>query len=79
MKRKNGFHWQMLTMSILFLTLFSYVAWAAPTSVTLVGDLQDELGCPGDWAPDCAATYLTEIGNDVWRGCIHHPRRKLAV
>src|SRR5438132_12488522 len=29
-----------------------------PTSVTLVGDLQSELGCPGDWQPDCGATGL---------------------
>ena len=30
-----------------------------PASVTLVGTLQSELGCPGDWSPDCAATHLT--------------------
>jgi glycosidase len=40
---------------------------AAPSSVTLVGSLQDELGCPGDWQADCAATHLAEAGNDVWR------------
>src|SRR5690606_14951066 len=27
-------------------------------TVTLVGDLQDELGCDGDWAPQCTATQL---------------------
>jgi len=32
---------------------------AAPTSVTLIGALQSELGCGGDWLPDCAATHLT--------------------
>ncbi|MGW5239448.1 pullulanase-type alpha-1,6-glucosidase [Monashia sp. NPDC004114] len=32
---------------------------ADPRTVTLVGSLQDELGCPGDWQPDCAATELT--------------------
>lgn len=30
--------------------------------VTLVGDLQDELGCPGDWQPDCGATRLEPTG-----------------
>jgi len=38
-----------------------------PSSVTLVGNLQDELGCPGDWQPECATTHLTEIGYGVWR------------
>ena len=30
----------------------------APRTATLVGSLQSELGCPGDWQPDCAATDL---------------------
>src|SRR5437667_9240911 len=39
-----------------------------PSSVTIVGDLQSELGCPGDWQPDCAATHLTyDAGDDVWQ------------
>ncbi len=29
-------------------------------SPALVGSLQSELGCPGDWQPDCAATELVE-------------------
>jgi pullulanase-type alpha-1,6-glucosidase len=29
-----------------------------PTQVTLVGSLQDELGCPGDWDPSCGDTQL---------------------
>ena len=32
---------------------------AATSSVALVGSLQSELGCPGDWQPDCGATELT--------------------
>jgi glycosidase/fibronectin type 3 domain-containing protein len=36
-------------------------AATAPTSATIAGDLQSELGCPGDWAPDCAATDLTPV------------------
>src|SRR5665811_62878 len=35
----------------------------APRTATLVGSLQDEVGCPGDWAPDCAATELTREGD----------------
>ncbi|WP_394554268.1 pullulanase-type alpha-1,6-glucosidase [Agromyces sp. MMS24-JH15] len=29
-----------------------------PRTFALVGDLQSELGCPGDWQPECAATEL---------------------
>ncbi|MEJ2555121.1 MAG: hypothetical protein P8186_02575, partial [Anaerolineae bacterium] len=40
-----------------------------PTSVTIAGDLQSELGCPGDWQPDCAVTYLAyDFDDDVWQG-----------
>ena len=37
-------------------------AAAATTSVTLVGSLQDELGCAADWDPGCAATTLESGG-----------------
>ncbi len=40
-----------------------------PTSVTIVGSLQSELSCPGDWQPECAASHLTyDLGDDVWQG-----------
>ncbi|MEV7540886.1 pullulanase X25 domain-containing protein, partial [Pseudarthrobacter oxydans] len=32
-----------------------------PSSVTLVGSLQDELGCAGEWQADCAATRLQSV------------------
>jgi glycosidase len=38
-----------------------------PTSVALVGSLQDELGCDSDWAPACSATEL-ELVNGLWQG-----------
>jgi glycosidase len=45
-----------------------------PTSVTIAGSLQDELGCPGDWQPDCAATDLGyDAGDDVWQGTFALP------
>ncbi|GAB3590594.1 hypothetical protein GCM10027446_05760 [Angustibacter peucedani] len=34
-----------------------------PSSVTLAGSLQSELGCPEDWQPGCAATHLTRVGD----------------
>ena len=49
-------------------------ARAATTSVTLVGSLQSELGCPGDWAPDCAATHLVQLGtSDTWEAAFDVP------
>ena len=32
-----------------------------PSTVTLVGSLQSELGCPGDWQPECADTRLQPV------------------
>jgi glycosidase len=41
----------------------------APTSVTIAGSLDSELGCPGDWQPDCAAAHLAyDASDDVWQG-----------
>ena len=46
----------------------------APTSVTIAGSLQSELGCPGDWQPECAATHLAFDTNDqVWQGTFAVP------
>ncbi len=45
-----------------------------PTSVTLAGSLQEELGCAGDWQPDCATTHLTyDADDDVWQGTFTIP------
>lgn len=33
----------------------------SPAVVALVGSLQSELGCPGDWQPECAATRLLPV------------------
>src|SRR5574341_1931036 len=40
-----------------------------PSSVTIAGSLQSELGCPGDWQPECATSYLAyDASDDVWQG-----------
>lgn len=45
-----------------------------PATVTLIGDFQSELGCPGDFQPDCAATQLTyDATDDVWQGTFTVP------
>src|SRR5699024_8922138 len=40
-------------------------ALAHDALVVLAGDFQSELGCPGDWAPDCTATALPQTAQDV--------------
>ncbi len=46
----------------------------APSSVTIAGSLQSELGCPVDWQAECAATHLTyDAGDDVWQGTFSLP------
>jgi pullulanase-type alpha-1,6-glucosidase len=45
-----------------------------PSSVTVAGDLQEELGCAGDWQPDCADTHLAnDSEDDVWQGIFNVP------
>ncbi|MEE2522381.1 pullulanase-type alpha-1,6-glucosidase [Pseudarthrobacter sp. J75] len=34
---------------------------AVPGVVALVGSLQSEIGCPGDWQPECAASRLLPV------------------
>ena len=49
-------------------------ATPVPTSVTIAGSLQSELGCAGDWDPACAATHLTyDAADDVWQGSWNVP------
>ncbi len=45
-----------------------------PTTVAMAGSLQQELGCPGDWQPECAATELSfDAVDDVWRATFAVP------
>ncbi|MBX0331387.1 pullulanase-type alpha-1,6-glucosidase [Oscillochloris sp. ZM17-4] len=38
-----------------------------PRTVTIPGTIQSALGCPGDWQPACAGTYLAyDPAADVW-------------
>ena len=46
----------------------------APSSVTIAGSLQSELGCSGDWQPDCATTHLAyDASDDNWQGTFTVP------
>ena len=47
---------------------------AVASTVTLVGSLQSEVGCAGDWDPTCAASYLTyDAADDVWQATFTVP------
>ncbi len=35
-------------------------------SVTLVGSLQSEAGCPEDWNPACETTFMTDLGEGLY-------------
>ena len=40
-----------------------------PDMVNIPGTHQDELGCSGEWQPDCENTKLTyDIEDDIWQG-----------
>lgn len=41
---------------------------SAQSTVTLPGNFESELGCAGDWLPDCNATRLTQTGPTTWEG-----------
>jgi pullulanase-type alpha-1,6-glucosidase len=56
------------------LTIGAAPGAAQPASVTIAGSLQSELGCPGDWQAECAATHLTFDAEDqVWQGSFDVP------
>ena len=56
------------------LSVSELAAPAQPSAVTIAGSLQSELGCPGDWQPDCAATHLGyDAEDDVWQGTFTVP------
>ncbi|HEY3534350.1 MAG TPA: hypothetical protein VGK60_02190, partial [Pedococcus sp.] len=40
-------------------------ATVAARTATLVGSLQSELGCAGDWDPTCAKTDLAQVGGST--------------
>ncbi len=45
-----------------------------PTGAAVVGSLQSELGCPGDWQPECANTDLVYAADDdVWQATFTVP------
>lgn len=46
----------------------------APTAVSIPGTLQSQIGCPGDWQPECAASQLRyDSTDDKWAGSFFIP------
>ena len=72
--RKN-LPYLLLIFAILFASFSSLSALHAeaqgstPEIVNIPGTHQDELGCPGEWQPDCENTLLVyDAEDDVWQG-----------
>jgi pullulanase-type alpha-1,6-glucosidase len=73
--------WRVAVVAVLGLVLSGVGAPAfadhtpLPSSVTLVGSLQSELGCPGDWQPECAQTALAPVAGSpgLFRGSFSVP------
>ena len=64
-----------LAMAFLFLAvMISNQPLHGQTNVTAVGDFQSELGCSGDWQPDCLITELSySATNDIWKANFNLP------
>ena len=58
-----------MSFSLLLTTVSQAQSDANPESVNIPGTHQDELGCSGEWQPDCEDTMLTyDEEDDVWQG-----------
>ena len=59
-----------LAVGIIARTVFASVP-GEPLTVVVVGSFQDEVGCPGDWQPDCPASALYYDAEDgIWQGSL---------
>ena len=86
MKSLSTLPWKLVAICLFVLSLLSLLTGLAadtpafagrtpdPSSVTIAGSLQEELGCPGDWQADCANTHLSfNAEDDVWQGTYSVP------
>ncbi|MFO7166555.1 MAG: alpha-amylase family glycosyl hydrolase [Chloroflexota bacterium] len=82
MRRHQRFRWLAMPLIALLLAVAALPGGSPalashtgqPTSVTVAGSLQSELGCPGDWQPECAITQLVYDADDtVWQGVFSVP------
>ncbi len=67
--RRRLVHFMLLLMVLLSFSPAQAQASANPDKVVIPGTLQSELGCSGDWQPDCDQTALVyDPEDDVWQG-----------
>ncbi len=59
-----------LAVAGLLVPMTAAPAAAADRTVTLVGSLQSELGCGGDWDPACTTTDLARVGAGTAYGAV---------
>ena len=52
---------RLLPICLLLALVIGPSASSSPSSVTLAGSFQSELGCPGDWDPGCTVTDLHAV------------------
>jgi hypothetical protein len=60
-------------ISLLFFSLSFQTNVSAQATVVIAGDFQSEIGCPGDWMPDCDATRLMQTSPGIWEGTFNIP------
>ncbi len=66
--------WLACLLLIVALPMLGLAQDGAIESVTLVGTIQNVLGCPGDWQPDCDATQLVFDDEDqLWQASFDLP------
>lgn len=61
--------WIIGLLTLLSLTLVSAAQDAVPALVNIPGTIQPQLGCAGEWAPDCETSALTYVeAYDIFEG-----------
>ena len=65
----------LLAMMGVVLCPFSFNTLYAQSKVVIPGTFQSELGCSGDWLPDCDNTELTfNSSTGLWTGTFNIPK-----
>jgi hypothetical protein len=60
--------------TVTHLVTVTYIGPGGPSAVVMAGSFQSELGCTGDWQPDCAASSLMyDYASKLWTGIFAIP------
>ena len=63
---KRSFTYALSLLTIILLSFSNPLKISAQTNVNIPGDFQSELGCPGDWQPECKDTGMTKGDDGLW-------------